>query len=702
MKNKLVKKCLLLLCIALIGAFALDALVFQPRAFVSPRYPEQSIPLSQITDASGVPLSPDGAALRLPFDASGSATLMLDGLNTRTDTLRLRLSGDPVQVDVAVSIRDMAVQYDFQEALRGQVVPGAEDVDTLNGRFISSDALKGLQMTFSVPRYDGETIFLEELVFNAPCVYAFEPVRLFVLFGLLALVLCLSFLPWRHLVYDPRSWKQGLALLLSMLAVMALAVVLSIHALPPVEGDPTHGLFQGRTLKQAYNDMEDAYGQLFLAIRNHGQLSLPYELPPELLELENPYDYTARAKFAEYLFDYAMYDGQYYVYFGIAPMLLTYSTLYRLTGSLPTPALSCLLLALLAIPLLYLAVIGFVRKFTWRANPVLLTLACAAVALLCAGPGLYTFPGRYTAVMLANIGMMAGALGFGYHAVLARSGWQRTLLFLCCGGCFGIQAMARANTLLITTAFLAPAFISVLCSDAAVLKKVRDAACFLVPALIGVCLVMFFNYTRFGSVMEFGQTHQLTYEDIHYNHLEPTQLPQALYHFLLAPPQLTSVFPYVTVTDTFFNTSGNYFWHSVNLGLLGYPIIWPVLCLPAALAAYRGHSRSKRLERSFTCWAPMLVSLGLMITTYFYAGIMYRYLYDFLPAFALVSVFAGLTLSDADSTQPAVRIWQNGFAAVCVLTALLAVLLMFSYFDMTAYCANPAWFVSLIRTFSLQ
>ena len=61
----------------------------------------------------------------------------------------------------------------------------------------------------------------------------------------------------------------------------------------------------------------------------HGQLYLEEEPPDWLKSMDDPYDKSARDELQKetgepYLFDVAYYDGHYYVYFGVVPVLMFY------------------------------------------------------------------------------------------------------------------------------------------------------------------------------------------------------------------------------------------------------------------------------------------------------------------------------------------------------------------------------------------
>ena len=63
------------------------------------------------------------------------------------------------------------------------------------------------------------------------------------------------------------------------------------------------------------------------------QIHLLEEPSTELKQLENPYDNTLREQLnINYLFDTAYYNGKYYNYFGIAPILTSILPFRIITG----------------------------------------------------------------------------------------------------------------------------------------------------------------------------------------------------------------------------------------------------------------------------------------------------------------------------------------------------------------------------------
>ena len=74
---------------------------------------------------------------------------------------------------------------------------------------------------------------------------------------------------------------------------------------------------------------KNAYEQQFDAFLKH-RLSIDIEPAKELLALSNPYDRASRTGI-RFLWDRALYDGKYYSYFGITPIITVYYPYYFIT-----------------------------------------------------------------------------------------------------------------------------------------------------------------------------------------------------------------------------------------------------------------------------------------------------------------------------------------------------------------------------------
>lgn len=685
-------------CAALLLTLGVELFGCNHLSFVTRNNVPQELPLDEFMDSLDSHSFDDEPILIEPDD-EGFFLLHMEDIDTETTSLGVVLEGESLwPVNLQVSLRDDASAYNEVQANQTVLIPQSDDLSMWQGSLYSNGPLQDLYLTFEVNRYITDEVYVSQVILNPQVAVRWQPVRMGVCFLALWIALFLLRYPWLAIAYRPKSARHRALLAACLLLTMALYGVLAVHSMPAAARN-LHGI----TLEEAAQNFDDSYAQLFLAFRQ-GQTSLLIEPSQQLLELDNPYDISQRLDpYADEpistLFDYALYDGHYYVYFGMGPIWLVYYPYFLLTGLVPAQSMTALWLGLLAVPLVFWAVCGFARRWCKKPNLVLLCLSCLAVCFTAAGPMLITSASRYENVVLANVAMMAGAIGFGYHAVARRDGWQRGALFALCGVCFGLQGMCRSNTLLLTTAVLAPAFVGVLTQKGRALsKRMGDGACFLLPALAGVAMVMGYNAIRFGSVAEFGQTYQLTLEDIRFNSFRMEQIIPAWVHYLLDQPVLTATFPYLKLQNVYTNLTGNFFWNDRNVGILAYPLMLFSLLCPAALYRDGDEPSCLAVQRKWSLWTPMVMALILMEVSYFYAGIHMRYVYDFLLTFGLVAAVCGLRLTSRQD-GPAAGALGALFALACLVSCWMGLMFAFANERLFIYRFDTEWYIRLTRMF---
>ena len=133
-----------------------------------------------------------------------------------------------------------------------------------------------------------------------------------------------------------------------------LSILLYSAFLPP-------GALFSRTPSDEYAAQTDAYLS--------GQLSLKQLPAPEVLSLNNPWEagkLTGKAPR-----DISLYNGRYYVYYGVAPIAVFIAPVRLLSGWFPTVGLTCAVFALLGA----LACISLLDDIIRRYAPSMTTLA---------------------------------------------------------------------------------------------------------------------------------------------------------------------------------------------------------------------------------------------------------------------------------------------------------------------------------------
>ena len=613
-----------------------------------------------------------------------------DGLElTGIQTAALAFAGDRQLIWAELTLSDDAYRYGAARADRVPALPG----ETAHARLESHGILHTLTVQFETA---DASAALVECTLNAPVPYRFSPLRLaLMLLPLLGVWAILSFRLWA-VVLDRRSTAHRLCYLLTAALCLALVLIIGGLCVPEEVGRfPYARAIEYPFEADAYRYRSLTHAVLYDMLAR-GRVSVPVEPDERLLSLENPYDPTARMESgAEVLFDYALHDGQYYSYFGLTPVLTFYAPYKLLMGYLPAYTTAACFFALLTVAAAFLCVWEAARRFMEKPTVLGLCLTAAAVALGGHTLMLQACADRYHLSIACMQAFFFLTLWSALAACRQRAPWKRGVAFAACGFFTVLLTGSRATGALAAAGWIIPLFLLVLLGKKrSGPQKALDALCFLAPLLAGAWGLMAYNAARFGSPFEFGQTWQLTLEDIHYNRVRLRDLPPALYYYYLDGLRLTAEFPFVTLHQSFVNHSGNWFYAVANAGAFTVPVTWG-LCLLFALPDK--HRRGK-LAAYLTA---VLVTVPLALISYAVAGVAHRYVCDILPTLCLAGGLTGCELSSRDAREG-----RGAASAVlgllCGLTVLVALGLAFSnYRDFISQYA-PGKYLDLYRLFTLR
>ena len=295
------------------------------------------------------------------------------------------------------------------------------------------------------------------------------------------------------------SKKNKIILSIVMLAVI-LVSVLPMGLSPVWNGKiPKH--------RNQYEKMADA----ILA----GHLYLDYEVDEKLLKMENPYDPDGRKELGvDYHFDHAFYKGKYYMYFGVAPVFLTFIPYKLITGhSLTTYHATQIYVGAFIIgvfALFYLICKLFYKNFKFYQY-----LICAAVfSLLCIWYAVGA-PALYCTAITAGLSLAIWSIYFFVKAVYDDVSENKSILFAFLGSLFGALTFACRPPIGLINILVIPLLITYLKKHKLNKKLFGKLVLAALPYLIVAALLMLYNYARFDNPLEFGQTYQLTIADQH-------------------------------------------------------------------------------------------------------------------------------------------------------------------------------------------
>lgn len=484
-------------------------------------------------------------------------------------------------------------------------------------------------------------------------------------FGAATLVFFAAAYPLKlyKITYDPKSRTQCILLC----AAVALCLLPTIYIFCSLPHENILYPFQG--LLENQNGYEQQFDAFF-----KGQLYLDFAPDQRILALENPYDPAARAETgAWYPWDRALFDGKYYSYFGIAPLLTVYFPYFALTGVLPAPQTVCFLLAAVGAVAVALLVLRLARLFVPDCNFCALVLSIFAAV---SGSLLYMVQSSadmYYIAVQSGITHLALFLLFAFCAYKQPKTGKSVVFLILSALNLVLTVLSRPN-LALYALLVVPIFLCIFFGkNGTRLEKCVKLFAFAVPTLLGAAGVMWYNFARFGSVAEFGATYQLTVCDVsQYCFLGTLALP-ALYHYFFQFPQLKNAFPYIHLTFESFPNNAPYVYIARMLGAFSMPSLAGLALCPAA------YSKKKSFVKPITF---TLAAISCLLLAYFdtcFAGVCVRYLADIAT---VAAVFSGVILLDLQTlfSKNKAGVQYAVFVVVCLLfllTAAVGVLLMF-------------------------
>lgn len=429
--------------------------------------------------------------------------------------------------------------------------------------------------------------------------------------------------------YDAKKLPHRLlALIPVLLTLMTVPLFLSCFA--DARDDIPYPLEAGAKYYSPYVQQFDAWQK--------GRLDLDCEVDERLLELENPYDYQARRDSrASFLWDRAMYEGKYYSYFGIAPIVTVYYPYWLIKGALPGD--STVMAVFLFITALFLPL----ALFKWaecaeRKIPIVpLILAVPALflssAVLLVARGVTHF---YYIAVIAGIAFLSAFLFFALSAYTAPKTASKCILWALAGISYAFLFLSRLNMALLTAFLVVPGLWFMILRHngkwRAAHTVIAELASLGAPVAAAVGFSLWYNAARFSGPLDFGTNYQLTIADVSTYRLRISDLPYAVYNYFLAPADTCENYPYIMFTRMGVSPS-HYVYRDANLGLFCFPLTLGILAAPA-IACSNGVAVRRRVM------AGSALS-GIIVLAWFdfcKGGVIYRYTADLALVASFLSV----------------------------------------------------------------
>ncbi len=414
---------------------------------------------------------------------------------------------------------------------------------------------------------------------------------------------------------------------LIVLGVYARAAVSYGKALAP-NHPPLYGNFQ--------NPIADA-------LLDH-QLSLKVKPQPGLLRLPDPYDPLANDPFrAQGIHDFSLYKGKFYAYFGPAPAILLYIPFRIFQAGDLSPTIATLIFA--AIGFLF-SIALFRLLVRWCFDTIPIWMHCVAVFTLGLGVPVawVVYVGRDYESTIACAYMLLFA---GLYCLARGCLTGSSAVYLALGSTALALAVAARPDFMVGVLLVAIAAVVVLRSGDAARRRGALLISLLAPYVAIGVLIALFNYARFGSIGEFGQSYQLSLVNVRtYPFGHPSYVPKGLYAYLLSPARVVSDFPYLFLRKNEFDATLIANGPGLHM-YLSEPVAGILTNMPVVGAGFvLFATRFRRAARRFPRVSPTLLLLVLpamamlFAVSYQFQGATMRYELDFAPLVVLASLLA--------------------------------------------------------------
>lgn len=410
------------------------------------------------------------------------------------------------------------------------------------------------------------------------------------------------------------------------------------------------------------------YQDLAKAIRK-GSVVISEEKNPDMLALENPYDTKQRGSLGR--FDTAYYNGKYYVYFGIAPVLLYYLPYNLITNQNLNNSTAVYISSVLAAVGILFMLWQLAKK--WFKNmsfgiyfiTALISIIGGGIIYTVKRPDLYPVP-IITASMLSTYG-----LGFWLGARTINKKGQVILKksYLALGSfCMAAVASSRPQMLLASALAFAIFYNEVMKERLLFSKKsIKETICVCIPYIIIAVLVMQYNFIRFESPFDFGASYNLTSNDMTKRGFNIGRIGLGLFSYLFQTPHTKAVFPFLetikplsvyqglTVSEHFFG---------------GVMMTEPLLWFGIIALFMRKSFKDKRLY--FMVLLSFSISIVIIILDTQMAGLLRRYFGDFLWIMYFGAAIACFCLYEY-MVERAGFVWECKLVSTLVLFLSLAI-----------------------------
>lgn len=532
---------------------------------------------------------------------------------------------------------------------------------------------------------DGD-VKLDSLKINTKRPFEFSFLRLLLL--VCGLFFIYIFKP-KSPIYDKKLKDQALLtsnLKIFVIAVQCILIVFTGTMNPTFLGFGVNE--NGLYLSSLPMDHHNQYDELAQAVLNGKVYIDNDDVPQSLIDMENPYDTNARYINQDmtgdiYKWDVAYFNGHYYVYFGIVPLLLMYLPC-RLLFDAPFPSAVGIMVFAAIFTLGVFALLELLAKKKFKNVSVGAYFLTAITFVNCCGAMfLVKRPDFYSVPIITAMAFVVWGIFCWFKAETEEK--KQKLYYLLGSLFFALSVGCRPQMVLVCAVALPIFFKKIFMEKQLFTKKgITDLITLAIPFVVVAAGIMYYNYIRFGSVIDFGSSYNLTTNDVTKRGFDFGRTGLGIFTYLFQPPQFTATFPYIKAVTINTNYIGKTIYELCFGGLItSLPVLWFIFALPKV--------KDRLKENNLFAFVLTLLGIGvaLVIADTQAGGLLQRYFSDFGFIFFLAATIIIFAISDEKVLKKCnINLRSNLFIST-IFSIVYTIALVFSVADVTINTTNP-------------
>ena len=622
------------------------------------------------------------------YAIDGTTGIEFTDINTKIKNIKIDLTqNNSHKVTLRLQLTDEANQF-YYTTPQKEIYPSVEKSEYIN--IHTSGESKKILIQFD----NEDVIEINSVTINTQRPFEFSLVR--VLMVIAVLILLYIFRPsspiYKHKYSEAKNLRYNLTVAFLALECIILVFVGTMN--PSFLGfDITDDGIVFSELAYKHHNQYDELAQAILQGKTYIDNN---DVPQSLIDMDNPYDTTARHLTSSltgdtYRWDVAYFEGHYYVYFGIVPLLLMYLP-FRAIVDAPFPSAVGVIAFAFIFAIGVFKLLGIICEKKFKNVSVgtflltaLATVNCCGVMFLVKRPDFYSVP-IMTGLAFVIWGIFLWIKGLNTEKL-------RNLCFVAGSLCLALSVGCRPQLVLVCAVAL-PIFARYFFTE----NKITTQKCLINllvladPFVIIAAGIMYYNYIRFGSVTDFGSGYNLTTNDVTRRGFDFGRTGLGIFTYLFQTPQFTATFPYIKPVEFDTQYMGKTIYEFCFGGLItSLPVLWFTGALPKVYRTLR--------QKGVAGFVITLLAIGLalVIADTQAGGLLQRYYSDFGIIFFLAAAIIIFALFEKNNLKQSHINLNTLLFISTILSVVYTITLVFSVADVTIDTQNPTLYAEILH-----